>query len=100
MYTFGICFLQAEVTYLLDLGGKATEDEIDYIRTWWGSAEISMLTLFMSATGGEDWSRVAEPLKKTGTFFYVLFLLYIAFIQIVMMNTITSVFIVGTTECS
>jgi hypothetical protein len=42
--------------------------------------------------GGTDWENVAEPLKEVGIFFYVLFLLYIAIFEVVIMNTITSVF--------
>merc|ERR1711879_753677 len=52
-----------------------------------------MLSLYMAATNGDSWRNISEPLELTGGFYYLLFLVYIAFFMFVVQNTLTSLFL-------
>jgi len=95
-YVAGICFLQAGTNYLQEHRGRVTPEERQAIQTYWGSVSKSMLSLYMASTGGESWKNVADALLPAGLFFYMLFLLYIAFFMFVVVNTVTSLFIEAT----
>eukprot|EP00913_Durusdinium_trenchii_P006515 g6120.t1 len=66
-YSFGVLFTQLvsdecryqEIARTLDRGCE--EDFGDY---YWSSISMSMLTLFMSTTGGVDWEDALDPLMK------------------------------------
>jgi hypothetical protein len=51
-----------------------------------------MRSLFMAATGGEDWSRFHGTLKQAGAMYDYLFLFFMAFTIIAFFNVITGVF--------
>jgi len=95
MYIFGICFLQAVTAHL----AETSQAELDKtsieedILTNWGSVEISMRTLLMAITGGNDWKDLAAPLWQVGPHYYAFFLLYIAFIVFAVMNVLTGIFV-------
>jgi len=95
-YVVGICFLKAGTSYLQQGGGNVPQEETESIQTHWGSVSKAMRSLYMASTGGENWSDLAEPLLPVGLFFYMLFLLYIAFFMFVGVNTVTSLFIEAT----
>lgn len=100
-YMFGICFLQACTSYYESEGKEAvspsTQDAID---EHWSSVGSSMLSLYMAATAGKEWSVLAAPLREVGFIFYLLFLVYIAFFAFVVMNTVTGLFIEATMQNS
>jgi hypothetical protein len=66
-----------------------TEDLLKY----WGSVQNAMLTLYMACTGGEDWGPLAEVLKPIGDIYYVVFLVYIAFVLLAVLNMLTGLFV-------
>jgi len=95
-YVVGICFLKAGTSYLQQGGGNVPQEETESIQTHWGSVSKAMRSLYMASTGGESWRNLAEPLLPVGQFFYMLFLLYIAFFMFVVVNTVTSLFVEAT----
>lgn len=91
MYIFGLCFLQA-VTVSLSHGNLDPETET-LMLDHWGSLGGAMITLFEAVSGGNDWSTLAQPLWAAGTFYYVLFLFYILFLIVAVLNVLTGMFV-------
>jgi hypothetical protein len=92
MYLFGLVFLQAVSGFLNDV--ESIEPEIEEaINAYWSSVIISTITLYMAITGGNDWGPLAEPLKSCGWHIYGLFLFFIAFAAIAVLNVLTGMFV-------
>mmetsp|Transcript_69775 Transcript_69775/g.149329 ORF Transcript_69775/g.149329 Transcript_69775/m.149329 type:complete len:332 (-) Transcript_69775:29-1024(-) len=94
-YMCGVCFLQASTYHLVADPDVTAETRTD-IEEYWSSVTTCMLSLYMSSTDGISWIHVAKPLKAIGSFYHILFLIYIAFYTFVVVNTITSLFIEAT----
>jgi hypothetical protein len=69
----------------------------DTILRQWGSIGDSIVSLFHSISGGADWADLIGPLvTETGNKMHnVLFIMYIAFSTMVIMNLVTGVFVEG-----
>lgn len=93
-YMFGLIFLQAAVRYLQDkqTGGL----EVELLKTYWGSLSAAMLTLLKAGTGGQDWGEMLEPLVDLGKAYVLLFLFYLLAFLLVVMNTVTGLFVEAT----
>jgi len=65
------------------------------IRSYYGTLHESMVTLFTSITGGNDWMMYADPLRKDsiGESYFILFAFYIAFCLVGMLNVVTGIFV-------
>merc|ERR1712110_1108827 len=96
VYMAGIYFLQACTLYLTS-GNASVQSEI-LIKEYWSSLPTAMVSLYMAGTGGQDWHEIAKPLKEAGWYVYLMFLLYVAFFQFVVLNTLTSLFVESTLE--
>mmetsp|Transcript_10237 Transcript_10237/g.19450 ORF Transcript_10237/g.19450 Transcript_10237/m.19450 type:complete len:608 (-) Transcript_10237:91-1914(-) len=93
MYVFGLVFLQAATAYLSETPKqKLDKDTVSGIEEFWGDLGTSILTLYMVITGGYDWADIAEPLKKAGEIYYILFLLYVAALTFAILNILTGIF--------
>jgi len=92
-YVFGIAIVQGCSLYLEQHGDNVDEATRESIQEFWSSTAMAGLSLYMSSTGGEDWAKVARPLRQVGWFFFALFLLYIAIFVFVVMNIINSIFL-------
>eukprot|EP00929_Paragymnodinium_shiwhaense_P028945 TRINITY_DN16699_c0_g1_i5.p1 TRINITY_DN16699_c0_g1~~TRINITY_DN16699_c0_g1_i5.p1 ORF type:complete len:915 (+),score=207.49 TRINITY_DN16699_c0_g1_i5:76-2820(+) len=93
MYMFGLCFMHGCASYLSDKGGVVDDEVLEGIVKYWSSVHQSTITLFMAVTGGSDWEPLAEPLKAVGEIYYSLFLAYIAFFMIAVLNVLTGIFV-------
>jgi len=82
MYLFAIVFTSA----------ATSNREIEDLQFWFGDVVTSILTLFKSATGGVSWQEVVVPLESAMWLWVALFIVYIAFVQLTVMNVVTSVF--------
>jgi len=96
-FVFGICMTQGTILYLTN--GRihdpvVREDIIEY----WGSVGISMNSLFMASTSGESWIVMARPLMDIHMGFYFVFLLYLLFFLIVVVNSMTGIFLDATAQ--
>lgn len=113
-FMFGVMFVQGVTGALQDEltrdGGRSmimasieeyealrrpTAPEIDAMIKYWGSVPRAMLSLFRSATGGDDWAITADPLWQAGSHFYFFFVFFIGFWIIVVVNSITALFVDG-----
>lgn len=65
----------------------------DMLEASYGSVGLTMLHLFMCVTGGSDWSDYYFPLEPTGVINSMLFLLFVAFTQIALLNIILGIFV-------
>jgi uncharacterized membrane protein len=72
-----------------------TEELIDQF----GSVSKCMFTLVKSITGGDDWSQAYNVIAQTGEFGAALFIFFIAFFLIAVMNLITGFFVESAMEC-
>jgi len=88
-FTFGLIFMNA-VSAVLE---EVDEHERDKLLGFYGTVRLSMLTLFMSTTGGMDWSIAANALSQTGEFYYTLFLFYVSVVSFALVNLITGLFV-------
>jgi len=59
----------------------------------YGSIQRSMLTLFMTISGGLEWRIAALPMAQLGWHYGVLWLAYIAFMVLGMLNVLTGIFV-------
>lgn len=91
MYIFGLVFIQAASSVLPDKSLDDTTREL--LIQYFGSVYKSMLTLFMATTGGEDWGPMAFPLVSAGNCYYYLFLFYISFLSMAILNVVMGLFV-------
>lgn len=73
-------------------GGRSLHDMLE---ASYGSIGLTMLHLFMCVTGGSNWSEYYFPLEPTGVINCMLFLLFVAFTQIALLNIILGIFVDG-----
>jgi hypothetical protein len=64
----------------------------DLIRQF-GSVQTAMMSLYQASTGGEDWSVFYRSISQTGQINAAIFLFFVAFTQIALLNIITGLFI-------
>jgi len=66
------------------------------LNTFYGSLWTSVLSLFAATSGGVDWRDIIMPLvQEISPFLAVVFMCYIAFSVMVVMNLVTGVFVDG-----
>jgi len=99
LFMFSLVFVQASANHL-GSDDVLPQDEIDAILKHWGSISEAMITLFECSTNGKDWSAAAESLMEVSIAFFIIFCLYIAFFNFVILNTITSLFVEATISSS
>jgi len=91
LYIFSLAFVNGLSEYV---EGASTENQhIEEIERFFQSMPMTMLTLFLSITGGLDWWAVAEVLMDVSYSMLSLFLLYILLALLAILNVITSIFV-------
>merc|ERR1739844_852690 len=88
IYVFGVMFTQAITDYLATSDSDAAMAHKDY----WGSLLASMYTLFAALTNGIAWADAAKPLQDAGDAWIFLFLIYMCFTFMAVLNVVTGVF--------
>jgi hypothetical protein len=88
---FAIFFVQG-VTELLKDQSHLDAGLVADLRTDWSSVSGVMLQLFMTITGGCEWTNAYSIVKEVGDLHASLFLFFVAFYYIAFFNVITSVF--------
>jgi len=96
-----VLLMLAVSVYFTELATELRKDPSnsnkDKLQDIWGSVPTSMLTLFQSITGGDDWQRFLALFSEShaSVFSAVLFSVYIAFATLVMLNLVTGIFVDG-----
>lgn len=92
IYVFAVLFTQAVNDHLTDpdvkydvLFEKASEE-------YFAGLPVTMLSLFMSISGGVSWENVIAPLKEVSLVWVVVYLFYISFTYFAVLNVVTAVF--------
>jgi len=94
-----ICFViavfitQIVTSYRSENAGGDYDANLDNVATNFGSLGSTMYSLYKSITGGDDWSRFADPLFRISLTMGIFFCLYIAFAVLAVLNVVTGVFV-------
>eukprot|EP00443_Scrippsiella_acuminata_P051102 CAMPEP_0115565538 /NCGR_PEP_ID=MMETSP0271-20121206/103120_1 /TAXON_ID=71861 /ORGANISM="Scrippsiella trochoidea, Strain CCMP3099" /LENGTH=526 /DNA_ID=CAMNT_0002999817 /DNA_START=36 /DNA_END=1617 /DNA_ORIENTATION=+ len=96
MYCFAIYYTEI-VTDMMMINNDIPSSEIVSLEDKWGNVGNSILSLWMAITGGDDWRNFIVVLKHDGVYamHVLLFVIYIAFGTLVMLNLVTGVFVEG-----
>jgi hypothetical protein len=86
-------FLQEEPDQRDIVVGLHGETVVETVEATYGSVGLGLLHLFMCVTGGHDWSVYYDPLKPTGEINCIIFLFFIVFTQISVLNIILGIFV-------
>merc|ERR1711920_591183 len=71
----------------------AAEKQRGDLLSMYGSVQESMLTLYKATTGGDDWSLSYNAISNTGWVASIVYLFFVAFMQIALVNIITGIFV-------
>jgi len=93
IYMFGICLMQGVVTHLESNPVKDKEAWLSTLEFRFGSISDTMQTLFMSITGGLSWVEVVDCLIRMDGVYHVVYMFYVGFVQICVLNIVTGVFV-------
>jgi len=97
-YTFGVILTQLVTDYCRD---AAIEDSGDMnaipdcshqLRQYWANVPASMLTLFMSISGGVSWEDALRPLETVSGLAVALMIIFIVITVLAVLNVVTGVF--------
>jgi len=97
-YSFGVVITQLAVEHCRFLTVESTGDVNavpvcpDGLETYWSNVLRSMLTLFMSITGGLDWEAPYRPLREFSDVAAGLVVIYVALTVLAVLNVVTGVF--------
>jgi len=92
VYMAGI-FLTSQVSDYRLTNDVSIEQELRLLR-FYGNLPLSMLSLFEAITGGVDWNDLVRPLmEEISPSFAILYVIYIAFSTMCLMNVVTGVFV-------
>jgi hypothetical protein len=89
VYIFALIFMQALTSYLQDAG--ITED--DDVTENFGGTFVSMVSLYMAVTGGNDWGVYYQVVAKAGVAYEILFLFFTFFLIFALFNILIGVFV-------
>lgn len=92
-YIFGLVFVQGAAQHLSEVGADMDSDARSRLEGTVGSVQAAMLTLYMSTTGGDDWTTFYATIQQTGALYGSIFLFFIAFGQIALLNILTGIFV-------
>eukprot|EP00435_Cladocopium_sp_Y103_P072654 s87_g40.t3 len=95
VYVFGILFVQAVDDHRRDPMNVMSQEELrlkDSAENYFGNLWRSMLSLFMSITGGVSWEQLLVPLHAVSPLWVFVFLFYVSFTIFAVLNVVTGVF--------
>jgi hypothetical protein len=94
IYVFALLFLQGVSTHLETLTSAQLEsNEIKRLRSDFGSLGDSMLSLYMSVTGGDDWIRFYQSIEASGELYAASFVFFTFFFDFALVNILTGIFV-------
>jgi len=88
---FGVFFTDGAVAYIQHepMGSNSSTE----LRKYFGTLSKSVLSLYKSMAGGEDWAVVLDALAPLPYEYSLFFLFFIAFSTLALMNVVTAVFV-------
>jgi len=93
IYVFALVFTEVTADMIRNLraNGADGEEQSDSLK-YFGSVTTTMLSLFMSISGGVSWEDVLAPLRRVSEIWVVLFIMYVSFTYFAVLNVMTAVF--------
>lgn len=92
LFMVGMSFASSVVTYL-DTAEKWKDPENEDMILLFGTLDRSILSLYMAMSGGDDWGNFYSALVALPFHNRVLFVAFIGFAQITVLNIVTGVFV-------
>lgn len=94
LFMFSLVFVQGVSTYLAD-GSTDYHDHMSnaMLTERFGSIGDSILSLYLAITGGQDWGEVYKVISPIGPMYSYVFLGFIGFCQISLLNILTGIFV-------
>lgn len=91
MFLFAVVFLNAVSQFIQD--ASSSNAFVDDMKEYFGSIWMSMLTLFMAASGGLDWWTVIRLFLEIHIVYGLIFLIYIIVTVLALLNVVNSIFV-------
>merc|ERR1712136_83209 len=92
VYLFAMIFLNVVALYLYEIEDN-TNPVVDELRTYFSSLPMTMLTLFMSVSGGIDWWVAVKPLLGIGVSYAIIYVLFVVITQLAVLNVFSAIFV-------
>lgn len=72
---------------------KDSDTAMQQVDQLYGSIARTMMTLFMTISGGMEWGAAAEPISELGTIFGIVWTAYISFMVFCVLNVLIGIFV-------
>jgi len=93
IYVFAVLFAQTVNSYVNDEEmPDLPPPELAAAKLYFGSLGDTMLTLFMSISGGLSWNEAIRPLRAISDMWILMYLFFISFTYFAVLNVVTAVF--------
>lgn len=92
-YIASLAFMMGLTGYLKVEEDVTQLDDYESIKIHFGSLLNSLNTLFASLSAGVEWEEPAHLLTKAGSHYYCLFIMYMAFVVLTVLNVVQGLFI-------
>jgi len=92
IYMFSCVLLQGATQYISN-GHDSEDPNISFLSSFFPDLLRTMITLFMTTTGGISWWEVEVVLWEVGWVYSALFVLYIAVMILALLNIVTGIFL-------
>jgi len=93
LYIFALLFVQGVVGLFLIEGESIDEDLKEAALKHFGSVIVTIVTLYMAVTGGNDWVVYYSIIEKCGWLYCIAFLLFTFFFIFALFNILTGIFV-------
>jgi len=101
VYVFGIFFEQGVLQFLAQGRSEEVPPVLrDEVLEYFGSMEITMVTMFAAISGGTDWMTVMRPLGEISGLYVVAFIAYIMITYHGILHVIVGIFVDSTMTAS
>lgn len=97
MYVFAVVFIYGVAEFFSRDGQIHHPQVAEEMKLWWGGIYRSMVTLFMTISGGCDWETPLRPLRVMSDVYEYLFVFYIFFMCFGVLNVVIGAFVATTT---
>merc|ERR1712232_1138489 len=92
-FVFGILFQDALTDFYSHVETSEDFENARAIHETFGGIYMTTVCLFSAISGGNDWMGYAELLRHAGEIYFCLFIFYIAFMVVGLLNVVTGIFV-------
>lgn len=92
LYLFAIFIMQGIEHHIYQQSVQPNKN-MENLLGLYGTVDASMLTLFMSITGGKDWGETVKPLQDVTWMYSLFYVSFVTFVLFGVMNVLTAIFV-------